>query len=76
MGDRAQSVDREAAEPAEVCLVVYDVRGREVEEVHAGPLAAGEREWALDTSAWAAGVYAVRVEAAGRTAAVTLTVVR
>ena len=48
-----------------VRLAVYDVRGREVAVLVDGPVEAGWHEAALHGAALAAGVYVVRLEAAG-----------
>ncbi len=55
----ASSSAREA-----VTIDILDALGRRVAAVHAGPLGAGERTFALDTGAWAPGVYTARVTAA------------
>ncbi len=48
-----------------VRLAVYDVLGREVVVLADGPRAAGTHQVRLDARGWAAGVYVVRLEAAG-----------
>ncbi len=53
--------------PAAVDVAVFDGLGRRVAGLRLGTLAAGSHEWALDTSALAAGRYVVRVT--GRSAA-------
>ena len=60
----------------DVRAVVFDALGREVAVVLSGPVAAGERALFVDTSAWPAGVYVVRVVAGGRTASARLVVAR
>ena len=61
---------------ARVRVAVYDVQGREVAVMHNGPLASGQR-LEVETAAWPAGAYVVRVEdEAGRTASAGLTVAR
>jgi hypothetical protein len=50
------------AEAAEVRVAVYDVLGREVAVLHAGPLEAGRHDLVLHGDALPSGVYAVRAE--------------
>ena len=64
------------AQAQDVRVVVLDARGREVAVVLSGPVAPGERALSLDTSAWPAGVYVVRVVAGGQTASARLVVAR
>ncbi len=47
---------------SEVRVVVYDVLGRVVAVLHAGPLGAGEYALAFETEGLPAGIYLVRVE--------------
>ena len=63
------------AKAAEVRAAVYDVLGREVAVLHAGPLAAGSHRLAFD-SALPTGVYLVRATGYGLRAAQRVTVVR
>ena len=48
-----------------VRVAVFDAQGREVAVAFDGALAAGEREVPVETGGWPAGVYIVRVTAAG-----------
>lgn len=64
------------AESGHATVAVWDALGREVAALHAGPLAAGEHSFALDTGRLAPGVYVARVEAGGKAAVHRLTVVR
>jgi hypothetical protein len=51
-----------------VALDVYDVQGRLVRHLAAGPGTAGvAAEYTLDGSTWAAGIYTVRLTTAGQT---------
>ena len=47
----------ELAEAAEVTLIVYDVRGREVANISAGFLSAGKHSFPFDGSSLSSGVY-------------------
>ena len=60
---------------ADVSLVVYDVRGREVARLADGALPAGPHQSALDTSALPSGVYLARLVADGLGAATRTVVV-
>ncbi|GAB5536362.1 MAG: hypothetical protein Rubg2KO_26110 [Rubricoccaceae bacterium] len=62
--------------PAMVRLTVYDALGREVAQLAEGTRGAGEHTEVLDTSSFPSGVYRIRLEANGQTAAQTLSVVR
>ena len=70
------SVVLAAAEPGDAIVTVFDTQGREVARVFSGAIAAGERSFDIDTSGWAAGVYVVRAEMAGRVASARLVVGR
>ena len=63
-----------AAGPVRVAVV--DALGREVEVVFDGAVSAGETAVAVETGAWPAGVYVVRVVAGAQTATARLVVVR
>ncbi len=63
-------------EPSEVRIVVYDVLGRAVAVLHAGPLGVGEHALAFDAAGLPAGVYLVRAEGGGFAASQRVTVVR
>ncbi len=63
-------------EAAPVTVSVFSTLGREVAHVAAGTLGAGAHVLGLDTAAWPAGVYVVRVTAGGQTATSRLTVAR
>ena len=64
------------AEAQDVRVAVFDALGREVAVVLAGPVAAGERAVPVDTSAWPAGVYVIRVVAGVQVASARLVVAR
>ena len=72
----AATVALTLSEPSEVRVVVYDVLGRAVAVLHAGPLGAGEHALAFESAGLPAGVYLVRAEGSGFSAAHRLTVVR
>ena len=55
---------------------MVDLLGREVAAPHAGPLAAGRTDVALDTGSLPAGVYVVVLDADGERLTRQLTVVR
>ena len=57
-------------------VALYDVLGREVAVLADGPVAAGAQTARLDAAALAPGVYVLRLEAADRALARTVTVVR
>ena len=57
-------------------VVVFDLLGREVAEAFDGPLPAGERQVAFDTSRLPAGVYVVVADVAGQRLTQRITVVR
>ena len=57
-------------------VVVFDLLGREVAEAFDGPLPAGERQVAFDTSRLPAGVYVVVADVAGQRLTQRVTVVR
>ncbi len=59
-----------------VTIEILDALGRRVAVVHAGPLGAGERTFALDASAWAPGVYTARAQAGGEAQTARFTVAR
>ncbi|PAP76483.1 lipase/acyltransferase domain-containing protein [Rubrivirga marina] len=61
---------------AHVTVELFDVLGRRVGVLDAGPLAGGEHALALDTSPLPAGPYIVRVAAGGEVTTRPLTVVR
>ena len=63
-------------EAGAVRVSVYDVRGREVAVLADRPFEAGRHEAVLDASRLAAGVYVVRLAAAGRVLTQRATVVR
>ncbi|PAP78114.1 hypothetical protein [Rubrivirga marina] len=73
---RAASVPFGLAAPGDVRLRVVDVLGREVAVLADGAHAAGEHRAALDASRLATGVYVVVLDADGRRATRTITVVR
>ena len=55
--------------PAEVRVAVFDALGREIRQLHQGPLSAGTHPLLLDASALPAGAYVVRADGpSGRTA--------
>ena len=64
------------AAPGAVSVAVLDVLGREVAQLHDGPLSAGAHRLALDAERLPAGVYVVRATTPGGTTSRTLTVVR
>jgi hypothetical protein len=57
-------------------VAAYDALGREVAQLHDGPLAAGAHALALDAAALPAGVYVVQVVTEAGTISRTLTVAR
>ncbi len=61
---------------AAVRVSVFDARGRRVALLHDGPLGAGEQAFVLDTAGLPSGIYIVRAEGTGLTAAARLTVAR
>lgn len=61
--------------PAEVRLEVFDALGRHVATLADGAYGAGPQRAALSTDGLPAGLYVVRLGAAGRTAALRLTVI-
>ena len=61
---------------ADVRLAVYDVLGREVAMLHAGPLPAGAHRFTLDSAGLPAGVYVVRATGDTFSAARRVTLVR
>ncbi len=64
------------AAAADVRLDAFDVLGRRVAVLAAGPQAAGSHDVALDTSALPAGIYMLRLTAGGDTRTTRLTVAR
>ncbi|GAB5535232.1 MAG: hypothetical protein Rubg2KO_14810 [Rubricoccaceae bacterium] len=64
----------ETAEPVEVSVV--DLLGRQLVQLHDGPLAVGEQTFEIDGAALPAGVYVVRASSASGTASQRMTVVR
>ena len=60
----------------QVSVVVYDLLGREVAALAAGPVGAGQHEAVLDGRALPAGVYLVRMTAGGFSQARRVTLVR
>lgn len=63
-------------QPASARVEVFSVLGARVAQQVLGALDAGTHAVELDVSAWAAGVYVVRVTAGGQTATTRLTVTR
>ena len=63
-------------DPTAVRVTVVDVRGREVAVLLDGPVGAGRHEATLDAGRLAAGVYVVRLEAAGQVVTRQAAVVR
>ena len=59
-----------------VRVAVYDALGREVAVAFDGALSAGEREMVVETGAWPAGVYVVRMTAGAETVSARLVVAR
>ncbi|HEX8297945.1 MAG TPA: T9SS type A sorting domain-containing protein [Rubricoccaceae bacterium] len=72
----AATVEVRLADAADVSVEVFSVLGQRVARVDAGTLAAGTHALAVDTGAWATGVYVVRLTAGGQTATSRLTVAR
>ncbi len=72
----AATVSLTLAEPLEVRVAVYDVLGREVAMLHAGPLPAGEHALSFESAGLPAGLYLVRAEGGGFSAARRVTVVQ
>ncbi len=70
------TVALELAEAGHVRIGLYDVQGREVAVLHAGPLSAGEHALSFESAHLPAGVYLVRVEGKDLTASQRVTVVR
>ena len=73
-GSATVSLTLDAA--SEVRVVVYDVLGRQVAVLHAGPLGAGEHALAFESAGLPAGLYLVRVEGGVFGASQRLTLVR
>src|SRR5690606_18588197 len=73
-GSTTVSLTLDAA--SEVRVAVYDVLGREVAALHAGPLGAGEHALAFESAGLPAGLYLVRVEGGGFAASQRVTVLR
>ena len=61
---------------SEVRVVVYDVLGRAIAVLHVGPLGAGEHALTFESAHLPAGLYLVRAEGSGFSAAQRVTVVR
>ncbi len=61
---------------SEVRVVVYDVLGRQVAVLHAGPLSMGEHAFALDRRTLPAGLYLVQAEGGGQRFTERTTLVR
>ena len=59
-----------------VKVAIYDVLGREVMVLHDGSLGAGVHLRSLDASDWTSGVYFVRVETQGISAAKRVTLMK
>lgn len=74
-GGRAEVV-LSLSEAQAVRVSVFDVQGREVAVLLDGSATAGERRLGVDTSAWPAGVYVVRVSAGAEVMSARLTVAR
>ena len=64
------------AEAGAVRVAVFDAQGREVAVAFDGALGAGERAVPVETGAWPAGVYVVRVSGGGGEASARLVVAR
>ncbi len=64
------------AEASSVRVVITDALGREVAVVLDGAVASGEHVVGVDTAAWPAGVYVVRVTAGSQAATARLVVAR
>lgn len=60
----------------EVGVDVFDLLGRRVARLEAGTLEPGTHSFSFDTDGWAAGVYVVRLDTAGRHYSTTLVVAR
>jgi hypothetical protein len=73
---REATVTLTLARPGEVSAAVYDVLGRRVASLHAGPLAAGRHPLALDGAGLVPGVYVVRVVAGEVAASRAVTLLR
>ncbi|MEM1043992.1 MAG: T9SS type A sorting domain-containing protein, partial [Bacteroidota bacterium] len=63
-------------EAGEATVAVFDVLGRRVARLHAGPLAGGTHRFRLEAAGLPSGVYLVRVEGGGASLVRRLTVVR
>ncbi len=72
----AATVGLTLAEASDMRVVVFDVLGREVAVLHAGPLGAGEHALSFESAHLPAGVYLVRAEGGGLVASQRVTVVR
>jgi hypothetical protein len=59
----ATTVSFSLPQPSDVTLIVYDITGREVEQLVAGRLSAGTHQINWSCPACAAGVYLVSLEA-------------
>ena len=70
------TVKYELDRPASVRLAAYDARGRRVAVLAEGERAAGRHDVGWDLGRLSAGVYALRLEAGGRTATTRVTRVR
>ncbi|MBD3371965.1 MAG: T9SS type A sorting domain-containing protein, partial [Candidatus Coatesbacteria bacterium] len=65
-----------ASDAGVVELALYDLAGRRAATLIDGPLPAGRHVVSLDASAYAAGVYLLRLSAAGTTATSRLVITR
>ncbi|PAP75276.1 CHRD domain-containing protein [Rubrivirga marina] len=65
-----------AGAPGQATLALFDVLGRRVQTLAAGPLGAGAQTATLDTAGLAAGVYVLRLDVDGATRTRTVTVLR
>lgn len=60
----------------DVTVTVYDLLGRQRQELHLGLLAAGDQRVSFDASTWPSGVYLYKVNFAGMTAVGKMTLVK
>ena len=70
------TIEFEMAGTGRARLVAYDMLGREVALLVDGELGAGPHAFQMETGSWAAGVYVLRLEAAGHTLTRRVTVAR
>ncbi|MEM1096396.1 MAG: SMP-30/gluconolactonase/LRE family protein [Bacteroidota bacterium] len=74
--EQSTTVQFDLAEAGPAAVTVYDLLGREVEQLTTGPLAAGTHVVELTTADWVPGSYLVRLEAGEYAATTPLVVVR